>query len=249
MEAIRVAAQLGTGPLVYLDTDILARRDLHALAASLARGQRSMHRFEWVLSQRNRAGDRRLYRSAREIDCAGYRVDRQTQMWNSGVIALPATQLDLIDRAATVCDVMLANGVRHRLIEQLAFSIVMSGGAPLHSADVFFDHYWANKQGYLQAIAAQQAAILRRGLTLDEALQLVREQPICLPLDARRRWWHRAPPASRPGRSLLLAPPKATGIGPCDLQLDGVERRVEQLLAEAAEGEEPATAPFAPAEG
>lgn len=32
----------------------------------------------------------------------------------------------------------------------------------------------------------------------------------------------------------------------CRTQLAGVERRVEQLLAEAAEGETPATAPFAP---
>ena len=32
----------------------------------------------------------------------------------------------------------------------------------------------------------------------------------------------------------------------CRAQLEGVERRVEQLLAEAAEGEEPKTAPFAP---
>jgi len=35
----------------------------------------------------------------------------------------------------------------------------------------------------------------------------------------------------------------------CRTQLAGVERRVEQLLAEAAEGEEGATAPFAPEEG
>jgi len=33
------------------------------------------------------------------------------------------------------------------------------------------------------------------------------------------------------------------------LEDEGVERRVEQLLAEAAEGEEPKTAPFTPEEG
>ncbi len=32
----------------------------------------------------------------------------------------------------------------------------------------------------------------------------------------------------------------------CRTQLEGVERRVEQLLAEAAEGEQPPTAPFEP---
>jgi exodeoxyribonuclease VII small subunit len=35
----------------------------------------------------------------------------------------------------------------------------------------------------------------------------------------------------------------------CRTQLEGVERRVEQLLAEGAEGEEPRTAPFTPEEG
>ena len=35
----------------------------------------------------------------------------------------------------------------------------------------------------------------------------------------------------------------------CRTQLGGVEKRVEQLLAEAAEGEEPRTAPFTPEEG
>ncbi|MEW6337626.1 MAG: exodeoxyribonuclease VII small subunit [Acidobacteriota bacterium] len=35
----------------------------------------------------------------------------------------------------------------------------------------------------------------------------------------------------------------------CRTQLEGVERRVEQLLAEAAEGEKPATAPFEAEEG
>lgn len=34
----------------------------------------------------------------------------------------------------------------------------------------------------------------------------------------------------------------------CRTQLEGVERRVEQLLAEAPEGEEPKTEPFAPEE-
>jgi exodeoxyribonuclease VII small subunit len=35
----------------------------------------------------------------------------------------------------------------------------------------------------------------------------------------------------------------------CRTQLEGVEQRVEQLLAEASEGEEPKTEPFAPEEG
>jgi len=35
----------------------------------------------------------------------------------------------------------------------------------------------------------------------------------------------------------------------CRTQLEGVERRVEQLLAEADAGEQPPTAPFAPEEG
>lgn len=35
----------------------------------------------------------------------------------------------------------------------------------------------------------------------------------------------------------------------CRTQLEGVEKRVEQLLAEAAEGAEPDTAPFTPTEG
>ncbi len=35
----------------------------------------------------------------------------------------------------------------------------------------------------------------------------------------------------------------------CRTQLEAVERRVEQLLAEAAEGEAPKTEPFAPEEG
>jgi exodeoxyribonuclease VII small subunit len=35
----------------------------------------------------------------------------------------------------------------------------------------------------------------------------------------------------------------------CRTQLEGVERRVEQLLAEAAEGSEPSTTPFAADEG
>ncbi len=35
----------------------------------------------------------------------------------------------------------------------------------------------------------------------------------------------------------------------CRTQLAAVERRVEQLLAQAGEGEEPETAPFTPQEG
>jgi exodeoxyribonuclease VII small subunit len=35
----------------------------------------------------------------------------------------------------------------------------------------------------------------------------------------------------------------------CRTQLEGVERRVEQLLAEAAAGGEPETTPFTPPEG
>ena len=116
-------------------------------------------------------------------------------MWNSGVIALPASALPLVERALALYDELGAAGIRHFATEQLVESLVFARAARLRAADRWFAHYWGNKDGYDVEIARRLADAFIEGLSVKDAAERYRECPIDLPVEVRptrqhklRRW-------------------------------------------------------------
>lgn len=198
IQAIRHAAARDASPLVYCDTDVVARGSLAGLEGELASGRVFMHRCENAFGRlRGRTGGG-IRRALLGRTWAGVPVTRASEMWNAGVVAV--ADHALLDRALAVCDAILASGCSHSLIEQASFSLVLGATGTLHAADHALVHYWGNKPAWEAAIARQLAAVLIQDLRPAEAIELVRANPIDRPALVRRRWWNRYfKPLSGPG--------------------------------------------------
>jgi hypothetical protein len=189
IQAVRMAADLGPAHLVYLDSDILARQPMASLTTALAAGEVFMHEREFALGTSRRRGHRQLAEQLVGSVCGGQAITAETAMWNAGVVAVGADQHPLLDTALQICDDFCARG-SHTLHEQLAFSVSLHATGRLRSAQAWFDHYWGNKRGFQESIAAQLAGMLVQGLTVDQAVSFVATHPITRPLMVRRRWWN-----------------------------------------------------------
>ncbi len=191
IEVLRHAASFGPANLVYFDSDVLARRPLDDLTQGLAAGDVFMHVHEGDLADTRRKGQRELWRLLRGRTVAGMPVTAPAPLWNAGVMAVGRQNTALIDRVLAACDELTAAGISHFLTEQFAYSHVFASTGRLKPASPWLDHFWCNKPGYDKSIYEQLAQIHYRGLTVPEAVDFVRANPIRRPLVVRRRWWNR----------------------------------------------------------
>src|SRR5919202_850429 len=104
---------------------------------------------------------------------------------DSDVLAAPASDRPLFDRALQLYDEMAAAGIRHFATEQLVEGIVLGRTDRLRAADPWFVHYWGNKAGYDAEISRRLADAFIQGLSVKEAAARYRERPIHLPAEVR----------------------------------------------------------------
>ena len=204
LEAVLAAARLdGAVPAhtCYLDSDILCRQPLADFVAALAAGDTFMHLQESVFAHARRSSHRTLRDHLVGKAIAGLPITGDHAMWNAGVVAVGAGQVELLARALALCDAIITADYTHRLAEQFAFSAALQSSGRLRPAEPWFDHYWGNKPGFQQSITEQLATFLVRGMGVDQAVAHVRAHPIQRPLIVRRRWYNRlfAPLAGKPG--------------------------------------------------
>jgi hypothetical protein len=187
--AVRLAAADAPGPVCYLDTDVAAYAPLAGLAARLEAGACLMHVRERVLGRSPRSTHRRLFRAVRGTVCGGVAVTDDAELWNAGIIGLPAGSLPRIDRCLAACDDLYARSGGVWLCEQFAWVLAL-GQRHLEPAAPWLRHYWGNKPAWQRAIAERLAEALVAGGP-QHLTTLVRTRPIDLPEQVRRRWWHR----------------------------------------------------------
>jgi len=172
---------------VLLDADVLAAKPLDSFVARLAAGRLFMHKKEYVLSESRRAGNRKLWNELRRLPSGvfpeGARAD--DAMWNSGVLAFPAADRALVDRALEFYDRLGAAGVRHFATEQLVEGVVLGRTGRLEPAQEWFTHYWGNKRGYDAEISSRLADAFIEGQSVKEAAAHYRLRPINLPAEVR----------------------------------------------------------------
>jgi hypothetical protein len=191
LKALERALDLGPAHLVYLDGDVVCRRDLGSMIERIEAGEVFMHCNEGLLARSRRRGNRRLYREIENQIWGGIAADASTEMWNAGITAFSAGHAQLIARATDVCDELCAAGAVQHVTEQLATSMVLATTGRLAEAQPWFDHYWGNKPGYRAAIERQLAIVMTRGYDHEEAATFAREHPINLPLLVRPRRWQK----------------------------------------------------------
>ena len=141
-----VGQQLPDAPLVYLDTDTLLHGPLAELHQRLAADTAFMHEAEGCLAALTSKTDRRMWQQVQGRSFGGITITRQHQMWNAGVVAIPARgQQAAIELALAICDGMSAQQVTPRLIEQFALSVALAETYSLQEARPYIGHYWSTK--------------------------------------------------------------------------------------------------------
>lgn len=138
--------------ILYVDSDTFLYQDLEAIKKGLAEGKPYMHAFETTLGARPLRTIDRIYQSLNGKTFARYRIGAESEMWNAGVIALPAASAaSYVADALMLCDAMTATDCERILLEQFAFSLALNRENKLQSAEHIIGHYWGNKSAWNQA--------------------------------------------------------------------------------------------------
>jgi hypothetical protein len=180
LELARASIVPGRQEIVLLDADVLARRPLGPFVERLRGGDLFMHKREYILSETRRVGNRQLWR---ELKKRGFRND--DGMWNSGVLAIPSGDRELLDASLKMYDELGGDGVRHFATEQLVEGVVLGRTGRLKPAEEWFIHYWGNKAGYDAEVSRFLADAFIEGLSVKEAAARYRDNPIELPPEVR----------------------------------------------------------------
>jgi hypothetical protein len=167
--ALNHALQATEQPVLLLDGDTWLRRPLSSLNSRIAPGCALMHIREGRISHVQSP----LYQQLRELLLSdegrqvGIPVD--AWMWNAGVIGMHPADRPLLQEVLRLTDRLCQHSSLH-ILEQLAFSWVLSQQVQLNeAADVVF-HYWPP---YLhQPFRERLAAVLRTATGLPQEQQV-----------------------------------------------------------------------------
>jgi hypothetical protein len=184
LEAIR-AAWPRDGAIALIDADVVAKEPLASFHDRLHGGDAFMHKREYDFGRSNRRGNRELWDQVRQRTFGGWQVQAGDAMWNSGVLAAPASDRALFDQMLHFYDALGAAGVRHFAGEQLVEGVVLGRTGRLHPAAQWFTHYWGNKAAYTAAIEARLDEPRAKGQTAQEYAARYPERPIDLPAEVR----------------------------------------------------------------
>lgn len=139
--------------LLYIDSDTFLATDLQGIQQKLASQQAIMHLNETHLGSGSTKRLRNMCRVLNGKTLSGVSINEQSQMWNAGVIGLPAKQASqLIALSLQLCDEICATTCPRYLIEQFAFSLALNHLNQLSSCEQSIGHYWGNKTEWNQLI-------------------------------------------------------------------------------------------------
>ena len=176
--------------LLYVDSDTFLAGSLASMVRQLDAGAACMHCFENRLGDRNSRTLTRTRRALSGRTLEGITLTGRHEMWNAGVIGLPAsTAAERVAQALQLCDAMCATDCPRRLIEQFAFSLALQQGT-LRSCQDVIGHYWGNKAAWNRLIAGFLAEARLKDETVAQAVARVGQVDWrALPLEHRQRRW------------------------------------------------------------
>ncbi len=138
---------------VYMDTDTFSYHSLEPLQQGLLDGKAFMHKNEGDIAGM-KFTLKHMWKQVEGKVFAGISFNNSANMWNAGLVALPAkTHLESISLALSICDEMCAAGVTPYFIEQFSFATALNHHYDLQAAEDMVAHYWSNKEEWNGIIA------------------------------------------------------------------------------------------------
>jgi hypothetical protein len=134
------------GNILFIDTDTIVRQKLCGIFKAIEQGFCYLHKKEWPL-RKGRLNNPEL--CPRDLDFtlgSGQRIqiDNNTEMWNSGVVGIPAAKGKLIIDALELCDLYYETFPGWH-VEQFSLSIILQRTAKLRGCERHVHHYWHSK--------------------------------------------------------------------------------------------------------
>lgn len=132
--------------LLFVDTDTFLYGNLDDLRSVMNQNMTIMHKNEGHPSKMKTAS-LKMWHTVKGKTLAGITLGMQHNMWNSGIIGIPAQLApDIINHTISLLDAMLDTGVKSFNVEQYALSVAMFEHSTIKEAIQYVAHYWGNKQ-------------------------------------------------------------------------------------------------------
>ena len=141
-----IAEKYPSESVLYLDGDTFFYQDLITVREGMNNGQNFMHLEEGKLSSLSSKTEKLMWKQMQGKEYNHIKIDKNSTMWNAGLIGISKHHLDSLQIVLDVNDAMCADDVTRRLIEQFAFSLGLSKNTELKSADHIVGNYWGNKK-------------------------------------------------------------------------------------------------------
>jgi hypothetical protein len=142
----RVHSEL-QGNLLFIDTDTIVRRKLDGMFRGIQEGFCYLHTKEWPLRSGRKSNPELCPRDLNFTLSSGTRIqiNGETEMWNSGVVGIPATAGALLRDALELCD-RYYEVFPGWHVEQFSLSIMLQATNKLRGCRREVFHYWHNKE-------------------------------------------------------------------------------------------------------
>jgi hypothetical protein len=146
-------------PVVLVDTDTFWYKNFDTIVEDVNNGFAYLHLDEGKLKNMKHT-PYRMWKGVKGKTFAGITIDESMNMWNSGFVAIPVDkQQECFKLALSLCDEIVASGVKYYLVEQYSFSIALNHIYKVKPASDFLGHYWGNKpewDDYIKTFLADQ---------------------------------------------------------------------------------------------
>lgn len=164
--------------MLYLDGDTYLYGDLKEIKRRLSSGNGLMDVDEGHPSGM-KGKSLSMWNTVAGHTYEGITLGMEHHMWTAGVVAIPATKVQLVvSTALSICDAMLDDGAEPIVVEQYSLSIAMFEKTTLQEARTMIAHYWSNKPVWMEQAQKIMLQSYLCGLSEEEEWQLLRQLPL-----------------------------------------------------------------------
>jgi hypothetical protein len=159
--------------MLYLDADTFLKGNLKLVRQMLKKAATVMHTNEGKLNKFKAKTTKHMWRRMKNKEYGGLVVNKQSCMWNAGVVGLPSKKHCRLDLALQICDEMCRDVDRKRLLEQFALSLALDSEQDLLAADQQIHHYWSDKDQWNEQIKEFILDTHLKGYNFEEQMEAV----------------------------------------------------------------------------
>jgi hypothetical protein len=173
-----IAQKYPSDPILYLDGDTFFFQNIDALRRSLFQGQNYMHINEGKLSVLPTKTEKLMWNQIKNKSYAGIEIDKNTCMWNAGLIGISNKHLECLKLTLNINDTLCADKATRRLIEQFSFSVSLNEYSKLLPAEDLVGHYWGNKEQWNLIISDFLKECFMKDYSFEQIISKIQEMDL-----------------------------------------------------------------------